>query len=233
MPTLNEISYDLLSIVRPQLSDDSEIGLRQIKYWVNNQRSLWIKREMDRNRTIDDDIQQTICAELEIADASDCCDVPVGCSILRTKKEIPNTIELHNKPAITRTGNAKKTSKPFSFVDYSRVPYVGSGKYNKNSVFSFMHNSRLHIISSDIFVAPMEHVVIRGVFEDPREAANFNDCNTGQPCYSDDDDYPIKSWMLPQLKELVLKNNLLIMSQAEQQSIDDSNDAKSNPTQNN
>jgi hypothetical protein len=230
MATLNEIAYDLLSIVRPQLSDDTDISLDQIKFWVNNQRALWIKREMDRNRAIDDDIQQVICAELEVADASDCCDVQTGCSILRTKEEIPNPIELHNKPAITRVGNVNKLSRPFSFVDYSRVPYVGNGKFNKDNIFTFLHNSRIYVISNSPFIAPMQNIVIRGVFEDPREVANFTDCDNGKPCYSDDQEYPIKSWMLPQMKDMVLKNNLLITAQAEQQSADESNDGKSNPS---
>ena len=56
MATLNEIAYDLLSIVRPALSDDSDIDLRQIKFWIHNQRALFIRNELNRSRTIDADI---------------------------------------------------------------------------------------------------------------------------------------------------------------------------------
>ena len=86
MATLNEISYDLLSIVRPQLSDDTDIEIRQIKFWIRNQRALWIRNELNRKRSIDEDIIQTLCADIEEVDASDCCGIDLDCDILRTKK---------------------------------------------------------------------------------------------------------------------------------------------------
>ena len=87
MATLNEIAYDLLTIVRPQISDDSDIEIEQIKFWIKNQRSLWLRNEFNKNRTIDSDLIQTVCADLEEVDASDCCDIDLDCPILRTTKK--------------------------------------------------------------------------------------------------------------------------------------------------
>jgi hypothetical protein len=225
MATLNEIAFDLLSIVRPQLSDDSDIDIRQIKFWIHNQRALFIRNELNRNRTIDADIVQTICAELEEVDASDCCNITLDCPVLRTVKEIPNTIELHNKPGITRTGPVNKKKEPFSFVEYDRIPFVASARFTGNMVYTFLHNNYIYVYTKNPRYSNLAALTIRGVFEDPALAADFCDSDS-VPCYTDDMDYPIKSWMIPGLKQAILKSNLMITAQAEAQA-DSSNNASS------
>jgi hypothetical protein len=229
MATLNELAYDLLGIVRPQLSDDSDIDLRQIKFWIHNQRALFIRNELNRSRTIDPDIVQTICAELEEVDASDCCNITLDCPILRTKKEVPNTIELHNKPGITRTGPVNKKKEAFSFIEYDRVPFAAAARFTGNMVFSFLHNNYIYVYTKNPRYANLAAITIRGVFEDPTLAGNFCESDS-TPCYTDDMDYPIKSWMIPGLKQAILKSNLMITAQAEVQQADDANNAKSDAT---
>ena len=225
MATLNEIAYDLLSIVRPQLSDDNDIDIRQIKFWIRNQRSLWLRNELNRKRTIDEEVIQTICADIEEVDASDCCDITINCSILRSKKKIPKTIELHNKNAIVRVGPVNKKGKPFSYIGYERVPWVGNGRFNQHLLYAFLYNEYIHVLTNNSAYQDLKTIVIRGVFEDPIEVSAFTDCDD-QPCYTDDDAYPLKSWMIPALKEAILKSNLMIEAQAESQG-DDSNNAAS------
>jgi len=230
MATLNEIAYDLLTIVKPQVSDDNDIELEQIKFWIHNQRALWIRNELNRIRSIDASIQQTLCADLELVDASDCCGVDLCSDILRTKKKIPKSIELHAKEAITRVGPVNKTKRPFSYINYSQVPWIGNGKFNTKMIYAFLHDEYMFILPKNPKYNKMDKTIIRGVFEDPTLIAAFNDCDSNTPCYTDDDDYPIKNWMIPALKEAILKSNLMIASQAEQALGDDSNNAKSDVT---
>ena len=229
MATLNEITYDLLSIVRPQLSDDNDIDERQIKFWINNQRALWIRNELNKKRTIDSDVIQTICADLEEVNTSDCCDIELDCStILRTTKKLPETIELHNKQAILRTAPIDKISKPFSFIEYLSVPFVGNGKFNSKNIFSFLHDGYIYLYSKgNPRYKMISNISIRGEFEDPTAASNFKDCGTNEPCYTDDSPYPIKSWMIPALKQAILQSNLMIEAQADIQAKDNANNAKS------
>lgn len=228
MITLDEIAYDLLTIVRPHVSDDSDISLRQIKFWIKNQRALWIKQDVSKRRSIDPEVLQTICVDLELVDPSDCCDIEIGCGkILRSTKEMPSTVELSMKDAILRVGSVDKMAKPFSYIDYLRVPYVGSGKFNSNQTYSFMHDKYLYVFSpGNMKFSLLRNASVRGIFENPEEAAKFKDCNTGDPCYTDQSRYPIKAWMLPAMKETILKSNLLIQANAEVIS-DDSNNATS------
>jgi len=224
--TLDEIAYDLHTIVRPQSSDDSDIEIEQIKFWIKNQRSLWLRNEFNKNRTIATDLIQTLCADLEEVDASDCCNIDLDCPILRTKKKIPKTIELHHKEAILRVGPVNKKRRAFSYVDYLEVPWVGSGRFTSKMIYAFMHDGYMYVYSKNPVYDSMKSLSLRGVFEDPEDVAVFRDCDD-VPCYSDDQEFPIMSWMVPAMKESILKSNLMIASQAEIQQSDDSNNAKS------
>lgn len=226
MATLNEIAYDILTIMRPQLSDDTEIELSQIKFWIKNQRALLVRNEVNKNRTIDADILQTVCSSLEAVDSSVCCGIELGCDILRTTKKIPKTVELHFKEAITRVGPVNIKGKPFSYVDYSAVPWLANGRFNKNLIYAFLHDEYLYIFSRDKKYLDLKTISFRGIFEDPEEVRDFVDCD-GNPCYSDDDPYPIKSWMIPAIKEMIINGNLNIQAQAEFQQADLANNAKS------
>ncbi len=208
MVTLNQLIFDLLEIVRPNLSDDDNFDTRQIAFWIKNQRALWLRNELNKNRTIDDNIVQDLgCVELELADKADCCDLEDGCKILRTVLEIPVGIELHNKTGITRVAPIDKTTIPFNFVSYERAIWSGNGKYNKNQVFAFLLNNRIYIASKDQEIAKyLTHINVRGVFEDPEEAARFSHC-TGEACYTKNSKFPINRWMIDYMKDAIIKLN--------------------------
>ena len=53
---------------------------------INEQRSLWLRNEYNKNRRIDPYVLQNLnCLELELVNPIDCCiTVPDACKILRT-----------------------------------------------------------------------------------------------------------------------------------------------------
>ena len=199
MATLNEIAYDILSAVRPQLSDDSELDIRQIKFWVKNQRALLIRNEINRNRTIDTDV--------------------------------PETIEMHNMKAITRVGPINKKKESFSLIEYDRVPFVTSAKYVGNMVYAFMYEKHLYIHTTNPRYHSLVVAALRGVFEDPEAVKSFKDCDdTDIFCYTDDSPYPMNTWMIPYIKQVILQQ-FGAQSQAEIALADDTNNAKADAGQ--
>lgn len=229
MVTLNQLAYDLLELVRPEISDDEAIDLRQVKFWIHNQRALWLRNELNRFRTIDDNIIQDLgCVKLEVADRATCPDLPIDCHILRTEKEIPNTVELHNKTAITRVGPIDITAPSYSFVEYKRAIFSGNGKFNKQQIFAFLHSNRIYLKISPLNRDGkyLEYLNIRGVFETPPDVAAFIDAD-GIPCYSDDGKYPVNRWMIDYMKQAIVQSNLIIENAAVG---DTTNDSKHAPT---
>ncbi len=143
------------------------------------------------------------------------------CKVLRSISRIPRPVELTQKDLITRVAGTNVSGKGFSVIPYARVQWAGSSRWTRNTTKAFYHNGYIYIINPPA----LNKIDISLVAEDPREAASFANC-TGTPCYSDDDRFPISSWMLPIIKDVILKNELRIASAGMS---DVKNDEKANP----
>jgi hypothetical protein len=56
MVTKRKLTYDILNIIRGgKQSDDENISHRQIGFWVDNTRALLIRRDLEKNRSINQD----------------------------------------------------------------------------------------------------------------------------------------------------------------------------------
>ena len=196
---------------------------------INEQRSLFIRNEYNRKRELDPNIQQTInCMPLELVDSHNCCvDIPTKCKILRTKYQIPNTIELHHTKTISSVGPVDITKKRFSLINYSRVPYVGNGRTTYNSVYTFLYDNYIYVFSRNFNIQTLKYITIRGIFEDPTELAKLNNCE-GKPCWSLSSIYPINQWMWAYIKPTII-NSLL---REKSIPIDHSNNSKDDSTGN-
>lgn len=190
---------------------------------INGQRSLWIRNEYDKNRSIDSYILQNInCAELELVNPIDCCiEVPNDCKILRTKKKIPNTIEFFYTKGIVTIGSADIMKPRIILIDYSRVPYIGHGRTTGKTVYAFLYDQYIYLASKDLSYTFMKYITIRGIFEDPTSLADFTNCTTGQSCWSPHDPYPLNQWMWEYMKPYIIQQ--LMQKGANQ--YDDANDA--------
>jgi hypothetical protein len=212
MATLNEIVYDILEDVRSNaVSDDLDIDERLVIYKLNVQRALQLRNEFNKpGRTLDSFLVQSLgCVELVTADSSECPDIPSGCTILKTKCTIPKTIELHHKTAITKVGPVDKLSYFFSYIPYQQAPFSGEGKFSKDVVYAFLYEDRMYFKVTGTIAKFLTRVNIMGVFEDPTKVEEF--CTTnGESCFSKDDQYPVNDWMIPYIKEQVVRE--LVMS---------------------
>lgn len=194
--SLNELVYQIYEALMIN-SDDTTLDRRLIESIINEERSLFIRREHNKNRSIDDNIIQDLgCVELiQVSPTSpECCDIQVGCEILRTKQQLPNAIELYQDKMITRIAPITLNSLPFHLMDLDAVPYFGNGRFNKNQVGVFIRNNYLYFISKSPKIQLMDIVNVQGVWEDPREAARFKTCD-GKVCWTPDSKYPLNTWM--------------------------------------
>jgi len=224
--TLNKIAYDLLLTVRGGvLSDDDSIDLRQIKFWINNQRAFIIKNSLKGREISANVIQDLGCVELEAADPAECCGYSSGCTILRTKLEIPTPVKLVGTDAITHIGPTDKIDIPFEYVTYNRALYSGNGAFNGNLIYAFMLNNRIYLKmkGQGLMYTAMKYINIQGVFQNPEDIQDFTYCG-GDACYTDDTNYPVDSSMVTQIKELVLAKDLRIISTAPKDISNDAND---------
>lgn len=233
MATINEITYDVLETVKSsRIVDDSNITTDLVKYLLHVQRSVWLNRRLTKPGydVTEDMIQDLGCLELEASDPADCCAVTTECSVLRTKKELPTPIHMNHTMAITHVGPVNKIQKPFSYVDYRRAIWSGNGRFNKDHIFGFWLNGRIYLKfnSSNRVAKMLEYINARGVFEDPEEVKEFTHCS-GEPCYTDDDRYPVPENLIPHMKDQVIKQLLMNERMPE----DQKNDANDQPSDRN
>jgi len=198
--TLNALAYDLfLTIRNGRIVDDDDLDLRQIKFWIRNNRAVWIKNELNKGRSISQRfIQDAGTLTLESVDIGMFKDI--GCTIRRTTTDIPNTIEHNGIPTLTRVGPAITTEGTFTIIPYERVPYIGNGRFNSNAIYAFLKDSRIYLTSnsSSLNFTGMQKINVRGVFADPEAV----------PGYDATKDYPITEALWVYMKDIIMKSDV-------------------------
>ena len=223
MATIKEIVYDLKNMIRGGMqSDDEIISDRQIEFQVNSLRAQFIRQDINKRRSISDNIKQIIhCLEVEQVPATT-CGLSSDLLIMKSKKQIPNAIETSHSDLITAIGPTGILSTNFHVIPYNRAPWAGSNKYTKQMTFAFMLDNFIYIFGPQ--AAMLEKVKLEGVFQTPREISNFTDSNDNMSYDPETQDYPLSTSMLDLIKQSMLAQNLQTFVQSP---TDLSNNAKS------
>jgi len=208
MASYNEIAFDILELLKnSNISDDTDISLEHILFHVNVQRALALRQEYSKpGRKIDQHIVQDFgCLELEEVPSIDCCDISSDCYQLRTKRKIPQLLELHSGSALTRVGPANRLKPPYHIISLEQAPFTTANKFTGNEIKALLLNDYIYVIIPDVNQQGLQYINVRGVLSNPTALEGCEcDC-TGESCFSYDDEYPINSWMLPYIKEQILK----------------------------
>lgn len=218
--TLNKRTDQIIEAVRPEIHDDDILDRRYIKDLIHQQRAVWARNSMNKERDIPEQLIQSLgCVPIQKASVAECCDFASGCKIFRTVNKIPIPISLQYREAIVRVGPAMSNEKPFTVKDYTEAIFFGNGRFNGRMAIAFYKDGYIWLMSKSPVLDLLQNISIRIVAENPSQAANFNNC-TGEPCYSDDDPYPLTDAMWQYMKEYIITE---IMRKSMLQ-IDDEND---------
>lgn len=225
--TLQDAINELRLVIRQQnLYDDDQLDDRLLKDWVNNQRALWVRNEMNKPRSVDEQIVQTLgCVSLEVGDRSNCPSYLTDFNILQTSQDMPKTIELNNGDGIIEVAPVDRIAYPFSYVTLQRFRFGGNGQFNKNIIFATRYGQRILVrsASNENFSKYLRYLRIRGVFEDPEAVAEFSHVD-GTACYSDSDEYPMNRWMWQYIRDEILKANFEALVTAPTDKVNDASE---------
>lgn len=204
--TLDEIAYNILNIFRGGRSTHNEhISLPQIKFNVKHYRAMLLRRDFERNGFLSRHHEQDLhCLELELVDASMCCGLPADCIVSRTKLTLPKTVRLNRMDGITNVADITGINT-IPIVDPIAVQSLPYDRFTKNTKKAYMIEDRMYIYNPD----GMDHINVRGVFEDPEELGKF-DCN-GSDCYSDDTPFPLSADLIAALTDGLIKGTFQIL----------------------
>jgi hypothetical protein len=202
--TLKEIVFDIRNAARAGgIVDDERISERQVAFWVNHYRALLIRRDLDKGKTISDNISQDLgCLSLIVADKAECCDLTSDCEILRTEVTLPTPIELSRMDAITYVGNIDRT-KGYELTSPVMSHWDKYSRYTSKVAKAYYLNGYIYITNETF----LKWINVQGIFQDPTEAGRFNTCD-GEPCYTASSDYPVSSYMVPTIKQMIFQQEL-------------------------
>tara|TARA_A100001201_G_scaffold104015_1_gene89216 strand:+ start:86 stop:787 length:702 start_codon:yes stop_codon:yes gene_type:complete len=207
--TLNEIAYNLLNLVRGGRSNNDEhISLDQIKFNIKHYRAMFIRRDYAKNGFTSRHIEQDLgCVMLKPVDASKCCDLNTDCPVYRTVKPIPKTVRYNFEEAISYVGDITGFGT-IPMISSNTIRWLPYDRYTKGNRKAYMIDNFLYIYNAE----GLEAINVRGVFEDPQEVADFDQCDGGG-CYDDSKDpFPISMDMLSLINSGLVSGELQLLS---------------------
>jgi len=201
--TLTEIAHLLLTELRAgRISDDEDIDIRVIKKLVHIKRALFIKNEVNKGRPVATSWMQTLNAPL----------VYTPSNFLTTVNDIPKFLESNTGPMIHEITSTDRTVLPFSVVPYTRLRFVGNGRFNKDFVYVSWIDNDLFFNSNGSMHKLLENCTIRGVFADPTEVTGFVDDTTP---------YPISNGLIEYIKNSLFDTDFRLLISGISDSIND------------
>lgn len=161
-------------------SDDSRLSARHIYSKVLTSRARLITQRMDKRQPISQWVYQTLdCVELVKAEPYECPCLPsVGCTILRTKLELPNPLTGILNGHMIQSVTSAEGSVTFSETTWKDKKYSVGAKYTSTKPDFYIRNNYLYITTKD---SP-KIISITGLFDDPLEAKNFPGVCGSVPC---------------------------------------------------
>lgn len=205
--TLNEIAHNILNLYRGGRPSQSEtISLDQIKFNIKHYRAMLIRRDYARNGIVTRHLEQDLgCLELKEVNASQCCNLPVSCSVARTINKIPRTVRFNLKEALTYVGDVTGV-KTIPLLDNHMIQYLSYDKYTASNYKAYMIEDYLYVYNAK----GLKYINVRGVFEDPTDLKNF-DCQDGL-CYSDENPFPMPADMIQSVTLGMASGELALLS---------------------
>ncbi len=162
-----------------------------ILHWIEQTRSQLISQALGKKDDINDSwINYIPCLEMELADASECCNVSSGCQLLKSTKRLPATIDSWNGSMISKSNPIKSK-------------YQRYNKYTKDTKSWYLKDDYLYIIN-DVF---LELVEVAGLFESPSDLKRFADCG-GNSCFTNDSPYPISQTLATQVTNIIIETKV-------------------------
>lgn len=222
--TANKLVSDIRNIAS---SGSNPVEFRiedsQILFWCNEVRANLIAQQVQNRKDISDTWLQSItCLELEQADRSECCEITTKCTILRTVRELPDTLETSADNFIVRVEDPMGNiiAKTTAFEE----KYLKHSKYTADKKRWFFKNNRLYIINEDL----LDTINVWAIFEDPTELKNYVSCD-GSTCFNWDATYPCSLKMANDITNIVLKTKIYPFIQMPQDNTNDANNTTNTP----
>lgn len=199
MNTYRKVAHMVMDELK-LMSDDMNFTLDHVIYLLGIYRAMILKqRYSDARKSIPDSNYQVICLNLEKAELYEglpCLDS----DYLKSIEKIPSLMSISN----TKVYQGNFFNTEISYIGKERFRYVGNNKYLRNIIYGTKSDSYLYLRSSNPQFMYIKCVKMRGIFEDPEEAAKL-ECEADSPCDILDKRFPLEEGLISTVIQLVVQ----------------------------
>ena len=212
--TLNTIIDDILLELRnSNIANTESISRIQIEQWIINYRTLLIKQDIDKGRTINPQYIQTLSnIHLERIEPT------TGKYLYQSEITLPKLIDFHYKTGLVNVTDL--FGNPIQVGNRTKVKFQRSMKYTAYDYLAYMHNNKLDVEGND---NSLEYINADIIAENPADVAGVN----GE-CFDPNGQYPVPANMISVIKQMIFANELNIMPQMRSDKINNGNDDTQN-----
>ncbi len=208
MASLNELTYNILNIIRGgKTSDDEPFSNDQIAFMIGYYRSVLAKKDWLKNKKFDLQLVQDLgCVPVQKVDKAECCTFTDNCNVVRTVDKVPITIG-GDSNGFTFIGRVDKRTS-YSFLSKSQSHWASHNRFTANIPRSYYHNGYIYV--DNLENLDIKVINIQGVFDEPLKVTaylNEHDCKETS-CITADDDYPMPAWMVSYITESILSKEM-------------------------
>lgn len=210
-------------------SDDSRLSKRHVYNKLLTSRARLVSQQAKKKQILSQWTYQTLpCVELVEVSPYECpCIPPKGCTILRTKHELPNPITSYSNHLI-QSVTSLDGSIIYSEIGWIEKKYKNASKYISKKPDFFIRNNYLYITHT----SGPKLISITGLFNDPFEVMEYpsycDDCEDGgcNDCLSPlDTEFPIDSDMIDTLIEMAVNELLGVFTKSREDITNNSKDS--------
>lgn len=206
MATARQLIQNILNIASSgPVPISTRISERQVFYWMNSVRSQIISQALERKDDIMDEWIQTLPkVELELTDKSEATDLPVGCYLLKSTLQLPQTIDTYKDNNILSVTGLD--GNPITKSNLFRSKYNKYSKFTGNQPVWYIRNNYLYVINYPGNM--LSTVTVVGMFENPEEMNPFLQ-ETADVTWTWDSEYPLSLKMSDQLTNIVIQTKII------------------------
>lgn len=196
---------NIVETILENLGRETDFAFRkQIEFSVVTYRAILLKRDLERN-VVDTQLFQTICLPLEYGANDVCCSVVTGCKGLKTTSTVPKALRTKTPTPFSYVGTPKYTTISYKprevWKDLEHLQFTGDRmKYDVVNNYLYIKNA-----------LNLKYVLIKAIWEDPRELPKCHSGDLGIDCYADGD-FPISADLAQEIITGLISQKLQILN---------------------
>lgn len=210
--SLNQLIDNILLIARnSNVAESEHLSRIQIEKWIIAYRAMLLKQDIDKGYDIDSMYTTTI-GPIHLNRIES---VP-GRFTYVSDTELPKLVSSHNNNGLCNVkdlfGNLIQVG------DQTKAKYQKYRKATCNDYIAWLSNNRIYIQGDS---NKLEYIYVEVVLEDPTEE---------QECFDPDSEFPIPSAKIPTITQLIMNNELKVLTAMPSDTTNDSRDDLQNIT---